>query len=160
MLHFRHLIRNVKKSVKKLEKGQLFLFDSMIKARTTLQKVAPIVHIFAKTLFWFFYCEESCCDKVIHKEYKMCRCTFRICVTLHWASSITSCIHIVRELRHIGELFFPKQVLGAKLYRFLLDNTVTDNSFYHMIIIQEVMLLTLWLQECMSLFWRVTLWEI
>ncbi len=31
----------------------------------------------------------------------------------------------------------------AKLYRFLLDDTFRDNSFYHMIIIQEIMLLAL-----------------
>ena len=36
-----------------------------------------------------------------------------------------------------------KQEVGVKLYRFLLDDTIGDNSFYHMIIIQEIMLLAL-----------------
>ena len=35
------------------------------------------------------------------------------------------------------------QEVEAKLYRFLLDDTVRDNSFYHMMIIQEIMLLAL-----------------
>ena len=46
----------------------------------------------------------------------------------------------MRELK-LGE----KKVVGAKLYEFLLDDIVRDNSCYHMIIIQEIMLLALWL---------------
>ena len=36
-----------------------------------------------------------------------------------------------------------KKVVGPKLYKFLLDDTVRDNSCYPMIIIQEIMLLAL-----------------
>ena len=36
-----------------------------------------------------------------------------------------------------------KKVAAAKSHKFLLDDTVRDNSFYHMIIIQEIMLLAL-----------------
>ena len=63
----------------------------------------------------------------------------------HRASSIISCIMVNDEMNSLSSrrnlyncaphYLGKKQEVGAKLYKFLLDDTVRDNSFYHVVII-------------------------
>ena len=58
---------------------------------------------------------------------------------------------------HLKSVFVVMQGVGAKSYMFLLDDTVRNNSFYHMIIIQEITLLALCIQLCWNLIYNTEL---